>query len=586
MEKITTFESGQMEKRHAMQKKIPVIIQISNENTSINDRNLKKISGKNLGEYLISRIQECCDSRIVISTSDSAKDDMYEEIALKKNVKIVRANYSNIVERIQKAMDALNADHAVRVFANYPLLDIGEMKTLYEEHIQGEYDYSYNEHIKGVLWGTGCEVFGRTLADRLGRMNLNTAQQETLSFFIRQNAGGIRCNKAIRCKERAGYRLLLETEKDYEVISEIAENVSVIDNAHICDYLSAHKVLAKYNYEVPPQEVGLEKIFLHPGKVEKLLNEGQDMSYPISVELTLTNVCNLDCCYCSDKELRLRQGIRQTFDMDVLKRLFADLANGGTTGVTFEGGGEPTLYPEFGEAVKEAKKAGLAVGLITNGTVKLSEEVLKEFEWIRVSLDASNAKEYLELKGVDVFEKVVSNIAHYAEYCDTVGIGYVVTKNNLSQIESLVMRLREVKAAYIQMRPVVDCPELYPKDIDLSYLNLYQTKEFGVMINGMVDNAKRGNHKLPCMANGITSVISGDGAVYLCGRLNIYQWIAPIGNINEQTFHDIWYGEERKKQCEMVMDPDFCEKNCPQCRVSKFNQMINKMKMIKSKNFI
>ena len=565
---------------------IPVIIQISNENTSIEDRNLKKISGKNLGEYLIDRIQESCDARIVISTSDSVKDDVYEKIAAEKKVKIVRAEYSNIVERIKKAMDVLNVGHAVRVFANYPLLDIDELEALYGEHIQGEYDYSYNEHIKGVLWGTGCEVFSRSLIEKLGQMNLNTAQQETLSFFIRQNADSIRCNKAIRCKERAGYRLLLETEKDYEVISEIAENISRIDNAHICDYLNAHKVLAKYNYEAPPQEVGLEKIFLHPKKTEKLLDKELDMSYPISVELTLTNVCNLDCCYCSDKDLRHRQGIRQSFDLEVLKRLFADLASGGTAGVTFEGGGEPTLYPRFEEAVREARKAGLAVGLITNGTKKLSEEILKEFEWIRVSLDASNAKEYLELKGVDVFEKVVSNIAHYAKYCDTVGIGYVVTKNNLSQIESLVMRLREVKAAYIQMRPVVDCPELYPSDIDLSYLSLYQTKEFGVMINGMVDNAERGNHKLPCMANGITSVISGDGAVYLCGRLNIYQWLAPIGNINEQAFQEIWHGSERKKQCEMVMDPEFCARNCPQCRVSKFNQMINKMQKIKSKNFI
>lgn len=565
---------------------IPVIIQISNENTSIDNRNLKRISGKNLCEYLIDRIHETCDAMIVISTSDSVKDDMYEEIAAKKKVKIVRAEYSGIVKRIKKAMDALNVDYAVRVFANYPLLDIDELETLYEEHVQGEYDYSYNEHIKGVLWGTGCEVFSRSLAEQLGDMNLNTAQQETLSFFIRQNADSIRCHKAIRCKERAGYRLLLETEKDYEVISEIAENISRIDNAHICEYLSAHKVLAKYNYEAPPQEVGLEKIFLHPKKVEKLLDKEPDMSYPISVELTLTNLCNLDCCYCSDKDLRLRQGIRQSFDLDVLKRLFKDLADGGTVGVTFEGGGEPTLYPQFEEVVKEAKKAGLAVGLITNGTKKLSGEILKEFEWIRVSLDASNAKEYLELKGVDVFEKVMSNIAHYAKYCDTVGIGYVVTKNNLSQIESLVMRLREVKAAYIQMRPVVDCPELYPKDIDLSYLSLYQTREFGVMINGMVDNAERGNHKLPCMANGITSVISGDGAVYLCGRLNIYQWLTPIGNINEQTFREIWYGTERQKQCEMVMDPEFCAENCPQCRVSKFNQMINKMQKIKSKNFI
>ena len=39
--------------------------------------------------------------------------------------------------------------------------------------------------------------------------------------------------------------------------------------------------------------------------------------------------------------------------------------------------------------------------------------------------------------------------------------------------------------------------------------------------------------------------------MYLCGRLNIYDWLQPIGNIKNQTFHEIWNGSERKKQLEM-----------------------------------
>ena len=201
-------------------------------------------------------------------------------------------------------------------------------------------------------------------------------------------------------------------------------------------------------------------------------------------------------------------------------------------------------------------------------------------------MDASTSKEYMELKGVDCFEQVVNNISHYAKYCDTVGVGYVVTNKNISQIETLVMRIRESGASYIQLRPVVDAEELYPYGIDLSFLKFYQNHRFAVILDGMKENAKQGNGNVPCRAHSLTSIISGDGSVYLCGRLNIYRWLRPIGNINTQSFHEIWLGEERSNQAEMVKDKEFCKRNCPQCRITKFNELLDRLENVGSKHFI
>ena len=62
----------------------------------------------------------------------------------------------------------------------------------------------------------------------------------------------------------------------------------------------------------------------------------------------------------------------------------------------------------------------------------------------------------------------------------------------------------------------------------------------------MQENMDRGNDNLPCVANSITSIISGDGSVYLCGRLNIYDWIPPIGNIKGTIICTDLNGKERK----------------------------------------
>ena len=564
-----------------------IILQVSNIGVSYQNRNFGLINGQTVVSYLIGRLKRDLECKVIITTSDRLEDDIFERIAVREQVEIFRGNFEDVLERICGAVRHDGCENFIRVFANYPLIDLQHMKELYREHIEGNFDYSYNEHQQGVLWGIGCEIFSTDFIQRLDQEKLDLVQRETISFYVRQNAATFKINKKCVCDKRPGYKLYLETEKDLEVIQELVENLQEINDKNISDYLASHKILSKYNLDAPSKEVGIEKLFLHPAKIQNLLNQqAYDISYPISVEMTLTNTCNLNCVYCSDNELRTRQGRNAELSLDVIKRLFDDLAANGTSGVVLEGGGEPSLYTKFEQVVSYAKEKGLALGIITNGTVRLEDKLLRAFEWIRVSLDASTAEEYLELKGVDCFERVLSNIAHYAQYCQTVGIGYVVTNKNISQIESLVMRLREIGAAYIQLRPVVDCEELYPRGVDLSFLKFYQNSHFGVIVDGMKENAQPGNGGLSCIANSITSIISGDGSVYLCGRLNIYDWLKPIGNINEKIFHEIWNGNERLKQLEMVHDGEFCRHNCPQCRISKFNQLLERLENTKSKNFI
>ena len=566
---------------------INVIIQCSNINETIQNRSYKKLKDTPAIEYLISRIVEIKQYKCFLITSDSAEDDVLEKIAEKYGISVFRGAFDDILGRMQMFTQSTKAECFVRVLGNYPLTDLSKIDSLVKTHIAGQYDYSYNEHIDGVLWGAGCEVFNSDLVERLIDENLDYQQQSTLSFYIRQHADSYRVQKACLPEKRKGYKVNLETDKDLEVIREIAANIDEITSETISDYLDKHPVLARYNLEAPAKEVGIDKILLHPEKISSILVGGDETgSYPISVELTLTNACNLKCVYCSDQELRERQGVGAHMDREVLFRLFDDLAAGGTKGITIEGGGEPSIYPYFNEVVTYAIDKGLAVGLITNGVKTLDKDIIGKFEWIRVSLDASTPEEYLSLKGVDCFETVISNIELYAQYCDTVGVGYVVTNQNLSQIEALVSRLREIGASYIQLRPVVDNDELYPKNINLNFLKLFMNKNFGVIVDGMEENAETGNQNLPCVSNNITSIISGDGSVYLCGRLNIYDWLEPIGNINTNRFSEIWNGDIHRRQKEMVLDPDFCSKNCPQCRVTKFNVLFDRVKKINSKHFI
>jgi spore coat polysaccharide biosynthesis protein SpsF len=164
-----------------------VIIQISNIQVSFKDRNTSYIKGEDVLSFLIGRIKKETNYNVVIATSNQAEDNIFENIALKNNIDIYRGSFINVLDRICNAANMTGEDDFVRVFANYPLVDLKEMVGLYQDHVNGGYDYSYNEHSQGVLWGTGCEIFNTKFINGLNKDNLSVSQCETISYYIRQN---------------------------------------------------------------------------------------------------------------------------------------------------------------------------------------------------------------------------------------------------------------------------------------------------------------------------------------------------------------------------------------------------------------
>jgi radical SAM protein with 4Fe4S-binding SPASM domain len=570
---------------------LPIIIQATNRSSLFASKVLAPLTDDlTVLAYLVKRLQDFGLGPILLATSNDPVDDSLAVAAQCSGIEIYRGAHDDLISRLSAAAQQFEYSHFVRVYGSYPLTEVQALAQLAEEHVARGVEYSYNEHYFGVPWGLGCEVISRQTLEKLAGFDLSREQKEAGTLFIRQNPHLFTIYRLDAPICRPSLKLALETEADLGLLRDIVHHLPDPDLRSIIEYLDAHPILANSNQQgMPPQEVGLEKLYLHPAKLQALLDslgEPADQTYPISVELSLTNRCNLKCIWCSDNDLRRRQGFNVDLDQDTLFRLFEDLKQGGTSGVVLEGGGEPTLHRQFHLIVARLAELGLAAGLITNGILPIAAEILGGIEWVRVSLDASTPEEFRALKGYDGFEQVLSNIYHYATYCPMVGVGYVVTNRNCQDLETLVLRLRRYGVSYIQFRPVIDCPDLAPGDLDLAYLKRYQTASFSVLINGMQENAQAGNEGLPCRTHSLTTVITPEGSVYLCGRLNVYSWLPPLGNIRNQSFGEIWRGAERRRQALQVNDGLFCETYCPQCRLAKFNQLLARLVRTKSPHFI
>ena len=149
------------------------------------------------------------------------------------------------------------------------------------------------------------------------------------------------------------------------------------------------------------QYLGNLKLFHHPDRVNAYLKN--EIVFPVSVKMYLTDRCNITCSYCiyadriSNRELSIEEAKKV---IDKLKKM-------GVRSIVLTGG-EPTLYKKLESFGKYAFDLGLDLGLITNGIIY--PEIFKYLKWVRISLDTSNRNTYSKMKGSDGMESVLDNI--------------------------------------------------------------------------------------------------------------------------------------------------------------------------------
>ena len=191
---------------------IPIVVQTSNINESLKNRNQQIINGEQQIAFLLKRMVRHFKSNIVIATTNRKEDDDIEKIAESLNLSVYRGKFDDVLSRLLGAARLFHADNFVRIYGNYPLVDLEQVEKLALEHLDGEYDYSYNEHHDGVLWGTGCDVFRVRVLEELDVQLKDKYQRELVSFYLQQNADRYKINKKNIMQEHPSYKLCVETK--------------------------------------------------------------------------------------------------------------------------------------------------------------------------------------------------------------------------------------------------------------------------------------------------------------------------------------------------------------------------------------
>lgn len=339
------------------------------------------------------------------------------------------------------------------------------------------------------------------------------------------------------------------------------------------------------------KEFSKEKILSHLEELNRF-KEGIDF-FPISMEFSLTNRCNANCIWCNDRKIR---GLyNKDIDSEAVIRTLENMKLKDVKAVTFEGGGEPTLHPDFNRIIIGAYLIGLDIGIITNGInidnkvnvvyiydgrpieqVSRARIILESCKWIRISLDAGTKKTYKLLKGTDKFDKVMKNIEMLCKLkkqlrskCK-IGISYIEHDKNISEIVPIIKRLDKIGADYIQLKPLIKEGKFEETD----YVKSFFTPGTKIkVIQSGYDYSKDYNY---CYAHLFSGQIDAGGNVNLCCNLG-YKKRLNFGNINKQSFSKIWLGKKRQRIIKKTLSKRFKER-CPVCRFDNTNKLLNSLK--------
>ena len=315
------------------------------------------------------------------------------------------------------------------------------------------------------------------------------------------------------------------------------------------------------------------KVFYHTDNLIELKQTGD--SWPITMKVGLTTFCNHRCVFCQVGHASVDGGgmlKSAVIDLDVLLKFLKQAGKHGLKAITICGEGEPLLYPHIDKLFEEVRKLGIEIGLFTNGA--LLNETRRKFiaeyaTWIRFSINGSNVEEHNMVHQCNGdFPKIVENIRALLELrksmrktLPTVGTQMVIYEENYKSIYEATKLWRDIGVDYFEIKP------LLPVVCDLENpVTLTKNKDEVRRLMKMAEELQDDNFKVyakyglyaaqikPITKNYdkcfVPALFGGylkeDGDLGICCDL-AFDPDKILGNINEQSFEEIWTSERRKK---------------------------------------
>lgn len=338
------------------------------------------------------------------------------------------------------------------------------------------------------------------------------------------------------------------------------------------------------------------KLLRHSDRVEASLRG--ELTFPISVELDLSNTCPHDCPFCSfgtsDSE-GYRQKNWVQFPVPRVYKLIDELEACGVKSVTLTGGGEPLVHRNAFNIIEKLSASTMDWGLVTNGFLlkgPLALAIAKGATFVRVSLDAGSAETHKFTHGLKMatqYDQIIANIKGLRADASvngrqlTIGASFCVMDQNLKEIYKAAKDVRDAGGDYLEVRPTfptewrgdgwgnalsdVDAARTELEHAKL-HLNSASFKVIGMIerFDSLSEQPQKGFEK--CRIGPLMTVIGATGDLWHC-CVQRGQEFFKIGDVLTLGFRDAWALAQKRRMADEI---DVAK--CPRCRYTGYNQLI------------
>jgi len=344
------------------------------------------------------------------------------------------------------------------------------------------------------------------------------------------------------------------------------------------------------------------KLLFHPERVANWLSaqgswEKLKNIYPLYMEISPVGYCNHRCTFCA---LDFMEYQHRQLDPTILATRLREMAQLGLKSVMFAGEGEPTLYKPLPEILDLCSEVGIDTSLTTNMvpfTLETSKNYVKNCKWIKVSINAGTAERYAQIhrtqekdffRTLDNMRMCVALKKELNSKC-TLGAQMLLLDENADTAVALAEKMSEIGLDYLVIKPYSQHPQSntqkysqinYAQLIKLNeQLQKFNTEKFKVIFRAKT--MEKWDHTEDRYNRCLTvpffwGYIMSDADVYGCSCfLGNQDFI--YGNINTNTFKEIWEGERRKKGISFMekLDSRSCRVNC---RMDETNRYLWELK--------
>jgi len=299
---------------------------------------------------------------------------------------------------------------------------------------------------------------------------------------------------------------------------------------------------------------------------------------PLHFDIEPINACNLKCAHCQvshwqRETVRLTVGAFESL-LDGFGRLLS---------VKLQGMGEPFLNPELVPMLKAGEACGIAMRVVSNGSLCHGQTVdellqLRNTE-LTFSLDGASSKVFEAIRVGSNFHDVCDNIGTLIRLRGhrrqpMVGVTTVITRQNAHEVPDIVALAARLHVDGIVLRPTVGNWGKESMRPHTDPIRLDRSETAPILEQAQAVAKKRGTRLAIYRPEGIWrnavcpwpwtgAFIAANGDVVPCCRISDPDTVC-MGNAFEKPFSQIWNSKGYRDLRERLRDhnlPSFCA-NC------------------------